>query len=129
MLRPAQRDRCVVAADIARPTGGTVIYHGEGVDGLTPAKWRAFDLGVQMVFQNPFASLNPRIRVGEAARVHGIVARAELRDHVAELMRKIGLDPIYANRFPHQFSGASASASSSLARSLCGPTYWCATKR
>lgn len=70
---------------------------------------RAFELGVQMVFQNPFASLNPRIRVGdaiaEAPRVHGIVDKADIDEYVAGLMRKVGLDPSYRDRFPHQFSG------------------------
>jgi peptide/nickel transport system ATP-binding protein len=98
-----------VAAGIARPSSGEIMFRGENVDTLAPAKRRAFDLGVQMVFQNPFASLNPRIRVGEAigeaARVHGLVAKADLADHVAQLMRKVGLDPAYAQRFPHQFSG------------------------
>jgi peptide/nickel transport system ATP-binding protein len=98
-----------VAAGIAKPSGGEIMFRGENVDALNAAKRRAFDLGVQMVFQNPFASLNPRIRVGdaigEAARVHGLVAKSDLAPHVAQLMRKVGLDPAYAQRFPHQFSG------------------------
>jgi peptide/nickel transport system ATP-binding protein len=98
-----------LAAGIAQPSRGEILYRGENVAKLEPAERRAFDLGVQMVFQNPFASLNPRIRVGEAigeaALAHGLVARADLRGHVAELMHRVGLDPAYGSRFPHQFSG------------------------
>lgn len=98
-----------VAAGIAKPSSGQIMFHGENVDILDVAKRQAFSLSVQMVFQNPFASLNPRIRVGEAigeaALVHGLVAKAELAEHVAQLMLRVGLDPSYARRFPHQFSG------------------------
>jgi len=98
-----------IAAGIARPSAGEIHFRGANVDSLDRAGRRAYGLGVQMVFQNPYASLNPRIRVGdaigEAARVHGLVAKADLGDHVAQLMRKVGLDPAYAGRLPHQFSG------------------------
>src|SRR5690606_37152890 len=70
---------------------------------------RAWMLGVQMIFQNPMAALNPRMRVldliGEAAVVHGLVASAQKADYVADLMTQVGLDPAYAQRYPHQFSG------------------------
>ncbi|CAN7747465.1 ATP-binding cassette domain-containing protein [Variovorax sp. LjRoot130] len=98
-----------IAAGIAPPSEGEIRYGGENVLTMDRAGRRAFELGVQMVFQNPFASLNPRIRVGdaigEAPRVHGIVAKAELDDCVAGLMQRVGLDPSYRHRFPHQFSG------------------------
>jgi peptide/nickel transport system ATP-binding protein len=62
-----------------------------------------------MIFQDPMASLNPRMRVadivGEAPLVHGIVTRAERRDYVNALVARVGLDPRYATRYPHQFSG------------------------
>ena len=62
-----------------------------------------------MVFQDSYASLNPRMRVsdiiGEAPRVHGIVAADAGDDYVDQLMRKVGLDPSFRRRFPHQFSG------------------------
>jgi peptide/nickel transport system ATP-binding protein len=64
---------------------------------------------VQMIFQDPFASLNPRMRVGEivgeAPRVHGLIDRQQQADYVAELLKRVGLDPSYARRYPHQFSG------------------------
>jgi peptide/nickel transport system ATP-binding protein len=62
-----------------------------------------------MIFQDPFASLNPRLRVrdiiGEAPRVHGLVAAAALDDYLDDIMRRVGLEPAFKRRFPHQFSG------------------------
>jgi peptide/nickel transport system ATP-binding protein len=64
---------------------------------------------IQMIFQDPFASLNPRMRVeqivGEAPRVHGLVGKADVADYVADLLVRVGLDPAYRRRYPHQFSG------------------------
>ena len=64
---------------------------------------------VQMIFQDPFASLNPRMRiseiVGEAPRVHGLVDKRQTADYVADLLKRVGLDASYARRYPHQFSG------------------------
>ncbi len=64
---------------------------------------------VQMIFQDPFASLNPRMRVadivGEAPRVHGLVDAKQVEDYVAQLLSRVGLDPGYVRRYPHQFSG------------------------
>jgi len=86
------------------PTAGAVRYRGEPVT-TAPGVRRP----IQMIFQDPFASLNPRLRVadivGEAPRVHGIVAAADTADYVAELLQRVGLDPSFAPRYPHQFSG------------------------
>jgi len=64
---------------------------------------------IQMIFQDPFSSLNPRLRVaqivGEAPRVHGLVSGAEIDDYVAQLLQRVGLDASYRRRYPHQFSG------------------------
>jgi peptide/nickel transport system ATP-binding protein len=88
---------------LLEPTEGEVLYRGAplaAAAGLRP---------VQMIFQDPFAALNPRLRVqeivGEAPRVHGLVARSEVADYVAGLLARVGLDPSYARRYPHQFSG------------------------
>ena len=76
---------------------------------MSPAERHAYGLGVQMIFQNPMASLNPRMRVldiiGEAPVVHGLVPASGMADYVADLMRQVGLDPDYGQRYPHQFSG------------------------
>ncbi len=98
----------LVAGALA-PTNGAIVYRGyENTEGASDgaAKKR---FPIQMVFQDPFGSLNPRMRVraiiGEAPRVHGLVDHSDLDDYIDELMNKVGLDPIYKHRFPHQFSG------------------------
>jgi peptide/nickel transport system ATP-binding protein len=98
-----------MVAGIMEPTEGTIRYRGRDVAGLSGDEARAVALAVQMIFQDPFASLNPRMRVrdivGEAPRYHGLVERADLDRYVDETMRRVGLDPGYKRRYPHQFSG------------------------
>src|SRR5258708_2443903 len=98
-----------IVAGIMPPSDGTVRYRGRAIDGLAPSDRKRTMLKVQMIFQDPFASLNPRMKVreiiGEAPLVHGLVARRALDDYVADTMRRVGLDPSYRNRYPHQFSG------------------------
>jgi oligopeptide/dipeptide ABC transporter ATP-binding protein len=92
-----------MAAGILEPSAGAVRYRGRDKPGLK----------VQMIFQDPFASLNPRMRVadivGEAPVVHGIVKREELDDYVDAMLLRCGLDPAYKRRYPHQFSGGQRS--------------------
>jgi peptide/nickel transport system ATP-binding protein len=94
---------------ILPPTGGEIRYKGRPVSSLTGAARRQYELDVQMIFQDPYSSLNPRMRVvdiiGEAPVVHGKVRRRDMEGFVAGLMRKVGLDPAYRFRYPHQFSG------------------------
>ena len=97
-------------AGILPPTAGEVRWQGRPVAALRGAEARAWTLGVQMVFQDPQASLNPRLRVldlvGEAPLLHGMATRAGLRGYVAGLLEEVGLDPAAAlDRLPHQFSG------------------------
>ena len=98
-----------IAAGILPASSGDVLWQGRPLSALSRSQTRAGKLATQMVFQNPFAALNPRMTVaeiiGEAPLVHGIVPRADLRDHVALQMTRAGLDPSYANRYPHEFSG------------------------
>jgi peptide/nickel transport system ATP-binding protein len=98
-----------IVAGIHAPSDGTVRWRGQDRATLRGAAAREAALQVQMIFQDPFASLNPRLRVaeiiGEAPLVHGLCGRAEQADYVADLMRKVGLDPSYMRRYPHQFSG------------------------
>ena len=94
-------------------SSGERYFRGEDVAALqtrlSAAAYRKHMLGIQMIFQDPYASLNPRLRVrdiiGEAPVAHGLIARAEQDDYVAGLMTKVGLDAHYMKRFPHQFSG------------------------
>ncbi|WP_298983222.1 oligopeptide/dipeptide ABC transporter ATP-binding protein [uncultured Roseibium sp.] len=98
-----------VVAGIHAPSAGQLLFQGNDVATMSSADKRAATLAVQMIFQDPFASLNPRMRVediiGEAPRVHGIVSRAEASDYVDDIMRKVGLDPSLKKRYAHQFSG------------------------
>ena len=98
-----------VVAGINPPTEGTVRYMGRAVADMSADERRAWGLGVQMIFQNPMASLNPRMRVmdivGEAPVVHGLVKAKDKAAYVGALMCQVGLDPDYAQRYPHQFSG------------------------
>ena len=98
--------RCVV--NLVRPDQGTVRFEGTDLRPLSRAEWAPYRRRIQMVFQDPFASLNPRRRVGdiiaEGPVAHG-VPRREARARAAELLRLVQLDPGAARRFPHEFSG------------------------
>lgn len=96
-------------AGILPVTSGTIRTPAGELAHLTGQAAHAQRLATQMIFQDPMSSLNPRKRIrdiiGEAPLAHGIVSRADCDDYVAEVMRRVGLDPDYRNRFPHQFSG------------------------
>ena len=98
-----------VVAGIHAASDGQMLYDGKDVATLSGAEKRAATLAIQMIFQDPFASLNPRMRVediiGEAPRMHGIVSNAEAPDYVDDVMRKVGLDPSLKKRYALQFSG------------------------
>ena len=98
-----------VAVGLHPPTAGTRAWRGQDMTVLRGDAARAAQLKVQMIFQDPYASLNPRMRVtdivGEAPVVHGLIRRGEQADYVAGLLGKVGLDASMARRFPHQFSG------------------------
>jgi peptide/nickel transport system ATP-binding protein len=98
-----------VVAGIMEPSAGSILYRGRDRAALDPAGRKAAQLAIQMIFQDPYASLNPRMRVrdiiGEAPVVHGVVARGGLDSYVNGVLRRVGLDPSYVRRYPHQFSG------------------------
>jgi len=98
-----------IVAGILTQSAGTMAWRDKDVAAMDGGQRRAWQLAVQMIFQDPFASLNPRLRVseivGEAPRVHGLVARHRQASYVAETLGQVGLDPAYASRYPHQFSG------------------------
>jgi peptide/nickel transport system ATP-binding protein len=98
-----------IVAGIHQPNEGKVYFRGRDVSALRGTEARDAALKVQMIFQDPFASLNPRLRVvdiiGEAPVVHGLVARGERDAYVERIMRQVGLEPGFKRRFPHQFSG------------------------
>ena len=98
-----------MVAGILPPSEGTILRDGRDIKALTGAEARQMKLRTQMIFQDPYASLNPRMRVldivGEAPRVHGLLDGAAFDDYVDEQMRRAGLDPGFKRRYPHQFSG------------------------
>jgi peptide/nickel transport system ATP-binding protein len=98
-----------MVAGIMPPTEGEVRWHGQDLTSLPPEAALRAMLRVQMIFQDPYASLNPRLRVadivGEAPLVHGLTDRAGFDAYVDAQLRRAGLDPAYKRRYPHQFSG------------------------
>jgi peptide/nickel transport system ATP-binding protein len=98
-----------MVAGILRPSEGDIRFRGRAVAQMSRDEAHRAALKVQMIFQDPFASLNPRMRVrdivGEAPLVHGVVSRGELDDYLDTVLLQCGLDPSFKRRFPHQFSG------------------------
>ncbi|WP_207459260.1 oligopeptide/dipeptide ABC transporter ATP-binding protein [Azospirillum sp. SYSU D00513] len=94
---------------LIEPTGGSVRFDGEEITGLPKARLRAQRRRMQIIFQDPYASLDPRQRVrdviGEAFVVHGIGTARDRRDRTAALLEKVGLTADAMDRFPHEFSG------------------------
>ncbi|MCU0818356.1 MAG: dipeptide ABC transporter ATP-binding protein [Beijerinckiaceae bacterium] len=94
---------------LIEPTGGTLTFEGRDLLSLPEAELRNLRRHVQIIFQDPFASLNPRMAVGEAIAepllLHNIVPASERRARVAELLEIVGLRPEHAQRYPHEFSG------------------------
>jgi oligopeptide transport system ATP-binding protein len=100
--------RCILM--LYRPTSGRIVFEGQDLTAMKPGEIRRMRRRMQMIFQDPYASLNPRMTVGsiiaEPMIIHGLVkSRRERRERVEELMRVVGLNPFYANRYPHEFSG------------------------
>jgi oligopeptide transport system ATP-binding protein len=91
------------------PTRGRIRFDGEDITALPPGRLRPFRRQAQIVFQDPYSSLNPRMTVGrivgEPIRVHGLAAGAEARDRVRHLLEVVGLQAEHAERYPHELSG------------------------
>jgi peptide/nickel transport system ATP-binding protein len=98
--------RCIVGLE--RPDRGAIVLEGRDIAGLSRAKLRPYRKTLQMIFQDPFASLNPRWRVADiialGPMINGIPRKMAL-GQAAELLRLVGLDPKAADRYPHEFSG------------------------
>jgi peptide/nickel transport system ATP-binding protein len=94
---------------LIEPTSGAVLFDGQALTGLPQHRLRPLRRRMQVVFQDPFAALNPRMRVrdiiAEPLVIHRACPRADLQPRVAELLRAVGLDDSALARFPHEFSG------------------------
>ncbi len=94
---------------LVEPTSGSIVFDGRDITTLKRKQMRAIRRDIQIVFQDPYASLNPRMTVrdivSEPLRIHGLYSRGEGSRRVEELLRTVGLSPEHANRFPHEFSG------------------------
>jgi oligopeptide transport system ATP-binding protein len=100
--------RCIL--QLYKPTAGQILFEGQELTKLTTRQMRVMRRQMQVVFQDPFSSLNPRMTagniIGEPLIVHGLVkSKAEYKDRVGELLQNVGLNPYMADRFPHEFSG------------------------
>ncbi|MEN3342579.1 MAG: oligopeptide transport system ATP-binding protein, partial [Actinomycetota bacterium] len=94
---------------LVEPTAGKIIFNGRDITPLSRRQMREVRRELQIVFQDPYASLNPRMTVreivAEPLRVHGVYRGKQGRERIDELLRTVGLSPEHANRFPHEFSG------------------------
>ena len=92
-----------------KPTSGDVIFEGENLVGLKGEPMRMMRRKMQMIFQDPYASLNPRMTVGdlvgEPLLVHNVAMGSEIKDRVAHLLDVVNLNPAFSTRYPHEFSG------------------------
>ena len=100
--------RCIL--QLYKPTSGQVLFEGQDLTTLSSKGMRAMRREMQVIFQDPYSSLNPRMTagniIGEPLIVHGLVdSKQEYREKVADLLQNVGLNPYMADRFPHEFSG------------------------
>jgi len=100
---------CRAILQLVTPTSGSVRFAGQEMVGRSPRELRPLRREIQMIFQDPFASLNPRKRVGQIIgdplELHGVARGAELKRRVQELLERVGLQAEHYNRYPHEFSG------------------------
>jgi oligopeptide/dipeptide ABC transporter ATP-binding protein len=99
--------RCILR--LYEPTAGRIVFENNDITHLSDGQMRGLRREMQVIFQDPYASLNPRLDIqsiiSEPLKIHGIGDRTTRRDRVAELLSKVGLDPNYMKRYPHEFSG------------------------
>ena len=100
--------RCIL--QLYKPTEGSITFDGRELTGMGSRELRSMRREMQVIFQDPYSSLNPRMTagniIGEPLVVHGLVeSKAEYRERVANLLQNVGLNPYMADRFPHEFSG------------------------
>jgi peptide/nickel transport system ATP-binding protein/oligopeptide transport system ATP-binding protein len=94
---------------LLEPTGGRIVFDGADITRITGGELKAYRRRMQIIFQDPYASLDPRspiaTAIGEGLRIHGLGSPKERADKVMEIMELVGLQPYHARRYPHEFSG------------------------
>ena len=100
--------RCIL--QLERPTAGSITFEGQELGGLRGEALRSMRRRIQVIFQDPYSSLNPRLKIGEIIgepiRVHGLIQdKAKRTERVRELLAVCGLNPAFADRYPHEMSG------------------------
>ncbi|HEX9892942.1 MAG TPA: oligopeptide/dipeptide ABC transporter ATP-binding protein, partial [Gemmatimonadales bacterium] len=94
---------------LLEPTSGRVVFEGNDLSALNRSSLRALRRRMQIVFQDPYSSLNPRLTIGasvaEGLEIHRLLPRSEIPHRVGSLLEEVGLDPVMAERYPHEFSG------------------------
>lgn len=99
----------LMVVGLIKPTSGSILFNGVDIAGLRSEELRRLRKKIQMVFQDPMASLNPRMKIGEAIeeplRIHGIGSPRERREMISEVLQKVGLSSLFMDRFPHELSG------------------------
>ncbi|MFN8163427.1 MAG: ATP-binding cassette domain-containing protein [Solirubrobacterales bacterium] len=100
---------CRAVLQLIKPTSGSVRFEGREIAGLSRRQMRPLRREMQMIFQDPYASLNPRKRIGQIVgdplKRQSVASGSDLRRRVQELLERVGLSPEHYNRFPHEFSG------------------------
>ena len=94
---------------LIKPTSGEIRFNGQDIGRLDRRRMKAVRRDMQLIFQDPYASLNPRLTVGgivsEAFKIHGVASGAELEDRTVDLLKRVGLHAEHLRRYPHEFSG------------------------
>lgn len=94
---------------LLQPTAGAITFEGVNLAGLAKQQMRRIKRDMQIIFQDPYSSLNPRMTagdiIGEPLQIHGVAKGQEKKDRVAALLETVGMDPRYARKYPHEFSG------------------------
>ncbi|WP_243547355.1 ABC transporter ATP-binding protein [Pseudodesulfovibrio tunisiensis] len=110
------------------PNRGEIFYRGKRIDQLSGSTRRPYRTRMQMVFQDPYASLNPRMTVRQILEEplrfhHPEMSRAEVKDRVAEVISAVGVDPVWAGNYPHEFSGGQRQRISIARALVLGPEF------
>ncbi len=111
-----------IVARLLPPDSGTILFKGENILQMSAARLKAFRRGLQIIFQDPYASMNPKMKVGQAMKepfvIHGITGKKEVNERISKLLDDVSIPQDYLDRYPHEISGGECQRIC-IARSLC----------